>query len=90
MKHGALLGLVAARVNRQNHGVAMAGEMASPALKTGRAIPQTMGNDHQATIASAGRLQHHQPQRRRAMGHGQTLLKAADSGGARLAELGIR
>ena len=88
-EHGPLLLLVTAGMHGQHHGVAMACQMAGPALKTGGGIPQAMGNHHQAAIGTAGRLNHHQGERLGPMGHRQAQLAANHGQGTRIGQARI-
>ena len=66
-----LLGLIAAGMARQDHGVALARQEGSPSLKAGRPIPKTMGHKHQAAIAPLAGLQDLQLDGLGAMRHSQ-------------------
>ena len=88
-QHRPLLLLITAWMDRQHHRVAITRQMARPALKVGRAIPEPMGDHHQPAVGIGLGLQHHQHEWRRPMAHRQTQFTTTNSAGARLSEAGI-
>lgn len=88
-EHGGLLGLVTAGVLRQQHRIAMAGEMVPPALEVHGGIPQPVGDEHQANGMLPLRQQSDAAQGVLAMGHRKPQLAAPHCVAARQVQIRI-